>query len=52
MNDLEYLQNVLKNWSEFCKCHKKFERAIQNILIENFMLKEEIENLKCQKSTK
>lgn len=52
MNDLEYLHNVLKNWSEFCKCHKKFERAIQNILIENFMLKEEIKNLNVKNPLK
>lgn len=46
MDSVEYLQNVLENWEEFCNSHKKFKRAIENLLLENFMLKEELRKLK------
>lgn len=51
-NSVEYLQKVLREWNEFCKSHKRFEKAIQNVLLENLLLKQENEALKCQKSAK
>lgn len=46
--DILYLQNVDKQLVEFCSSHKKFERAIQNILIRNFRLENENNELRSQ----
>lgn len=45
-NSTLYLQNVLKNWTQFCKFHRPFEKAIKDVLAENERLKAEIEILK------
>lgn len=34
-----YLLNVVNQWKEFCKGHKNFEKAINDILCENQSLK-------------
>lgn len=34
-----YLFNVVNQWREFCKGHKNFEKAINDILAENQSLK-------------
>ena len=34
-----YLINVVTQWKEFCKSHKNFEKAINEILSENQSLK-------------
>ena len=49
MNDKtprEYLTRVLKQWGEFCKGHRRFEKAIKEILEENERLRAEIARLK------
>ena len=43
-NPIDYLQNVLNNWIEFCKHHPDFEHALLHVLLENRRLK--IENEK------
>lgn len=48
MNSKKYIENVLKNWSEFCKGHKRFEEALKNLITENIQLKEENQALKCK----
>lgn len=45
---IEYLQNVLTIWEQFCKSHKPFKRAIQDILARNYMLELENEELRKQ----
>lgn len=40
MNSVQYLENVLSSWGEFCKQHSKFEEALKNVLEENKRLKE------------
>ena len=42
----EYLLRVLKQWGEFCKGHRRFEKAIKEILAENERLRAEIQELK------
>lgn len=42
----EYLLRVLGQWSEFCKGHRRFEKAIKELLAENERLRAEIEELK------
>ena len=44
----EYLEKVLKDWTEFCKGHRRFKTAIEEILKENEQLKSELEKLKGQ----
>lgn len=43
---IEYLQNVLTKWEEFCRMHKPFKNAIQDILARNYMLELENEELR------
>lgn len=38
-NYVEYLENVLSSWGEFCKHHSKFEEALKEVLEENKRLK-------------
>lgn len=45
-NAREYLTKVLQQWGEFCRMHRPFEKAIQEILAENERLKAENEKLK------
>lgn len=42
----EYLLKVLQQWEGFCREHRRFEKAIKDILEENERLKAEIETLK------
>jgi len=42
----KYLSHVLKNWTEFCRHHRKIEKAIADILEENKQLKAEIKELR------
>lgn len=51
MNDksIEYLERVLEHWKSFCVWHPKFKKAIQDLLLENFALKQEILLLKRDK---
>ena len=42
----EYITTVLKDWKEFCKGHRLFEKALVEILEENARLKKEINLLK------
>lgn len=44
----DYLLNVLKEWKEFCKGHRLFAEAIEQMLSENTRLKKENEYLKTQ----
>ena len=44
----EYLLRVLQQWDKFCKGHRRFEKAIKDILEENERLKTEIEILKSK----
>lgn len=48
MNSKNYIENVLSNWSEFCKSHKQFEKALQNLIIENNDLKLKNQELKAE----
>ena len=41
-----YLLKVLKEWKEFCKGHRLFAEAIEQVLLENARLQEENEQLK------
>lgn len=34
-----YLLNLVNQWKEFCKSHKNFEKALNDILTENNRLK-------------
>ena len=43
-----YLLKVLKDWKEFCKGHRLFAEAIEQVLVENATLREENEQLKIQ----
>lgn len=43
---IEYLNEVLNRWEEFCKSHKPFKNAIQDILARNYMLELENEELR------
>ena len=45
---VEYLQNVLTKWEVFCKMHKPFKKAIQDILTRNYMLQIENDELRKQ----
>ncbi len=45
---VEYLQNVLTKWEEFCKMHKPFKNAIQEVLTRNYMLQMENDELRKQ----
>lgn len=38
----DYLKNVLANWSEFCKTHRRLTNAILDVLTENERLKAEL----------
>lgn len=51
MDSKKYIENVLQNWTEFCKGHKRFEEVIKNLITENIQLQEENEKLKglCNK---
>lgn len=42
----EYLETVLREWKEFCKYHRRFTKALVEILAENERLKNEIIQLK------
>lgn len=42
----EYITRVLHEWGEFCKGHKRFEKALIEILEENERLKAEIKQLR------
>ena len=48
VNTAEYLNNVLKNWGEFCKTHRLIAESIEEILKENSSLKREIKELKSK----
>ncbi|MBQ5801289.1 MAG: hypothetical protein IIW20_05315 [Clostridia bacterium] len=43
-----YLIKVLRDWKEFCKGHRLFAEAIEQVLLENARLQEENERLKNQ----
>lgn len=43
-NYVEYLENVLSSWGEFCKQHSKFEEALKEVLEENKRLKARLSN--------
>lgn len=45
---IEYLNKVLNQWEEFCKTHKPFKNAIQDILTRNYMLEMENDELRKQ----
>ncbi len=47
-HSVEYLQNVLTKWEEFCKMHKPFKNAIQDVLTCNYMLQMENDELRKQ----
>ncbi len=42
----DYLARVLVTWEAFCKGHRRFEKALIEILNENRRLREENERLK------
>lgn len=44
-NPIDYLQNVLDTWVEFCKHHPDFEQALMYVLLENRRIKKENEQL-------
>ena len=44
-NPIDYLQNVLDTWIEFCRHHPDFEQALMYILLENRRIKKENEKL-------
>ena len=41
-----YLIKVLRDWKEFCKGHRLFAEAIQDLIEENTKLQKENEDLK------
>ena len=42
----EYLMRVLGQWPEFCRGHRRFEKAIKDLLTENEMLRTELDRLR------
>ena len=44
-NPIDYLQNVLDTWIEFCRHHPDFEQALMYVLLENRRIKKENEML-------
>lgn len=49
VNSTEYLKRVLEHWKSFCIWHPKFKKAIEDLLAENFALKQELFILKADK---
>lgn len=50
INYVEYLENVLVSWSEFCNQHNKFEKALKEVLEENKRLKAQMQTCKKYES--
>lgn len=50
INSVEYLENVLVSWDEFCKQHGKFEEALRDVLEENKRLKTQLQTSNKYKS--
>lgn len=46
LNHIDYLQNVVDNWIEFCKHHPDFEDAILKTLLDNRRLNIEVLRLR------
>ena len=45
MTSREYLLKVLSRWNEFCRAHKRIEKAIRETLAENERLSEQVDIL-------
>lgn len=46
INAHEYLTNVLKTWTQFCKTHRLIAESIESLLNENNLLKSELKEYK------
>ena len=48
LTPVEYLINILNNWTKFCEQHKPFADAITSVLLDNQKLIAENKRLKKQ----